>query len=126
MRRARRRARSRQRSGEETKVVSNEREEPYIAPAAVFIYTHSADPEMAEAYEFRPEHFSSVGRRLEDFEIDLTKLLPEDKRGPDGLPLLAKPMPKPEYNWEEWEEWEEQKEPEKPGDPEGPEEPEVE
>ena len=61
MRRARRRARSRQRSGDEMKSRQQRREEPYIAPAAVFIYTHSADPEMAEAYEFRPEHFSSVG-----------------------------------------------------------------
>ena len=106
MRRARRRARSRQRGGEETKVVSSEREEPYIAPAAVFIYTHTADPEMREAYEFRPEHFSSVGRRLEDYSVDLTQLMPEERRGPDGLPLLAVSMSQPEYNWDEWEEWE--------------------
>lgn len=107
MRRARRRARSRQRMGEEAKVVSAEREEPYIAPAAVFIYTHTSDPEMREAYEFRPEHFSSVGRRLEDYQIDLATLLPDDKRGPDGLPLLATAMPKPDYNWDDWEEWDE-------------------
>lgn len=103
-RKARRRARSRQRLSDEVKSQANaEAEVEYVSPKAVFIYTHSAHPEMRDSYEFRPEHFSSVGRRLEDYSINLSSLFVEDTVGPDELPVM-KTLPKPDYNWADWEE----------------------
>ena len=51
--------------------------EDYIPPQGLFIYTHVARPGSRDSYEFRAEHFSSIGRRLEDYEIDLSKLFAE-------------------------------------------------
>ena len=100
-RKARRRARSRQRLGEEQKViVTSEPEVAYVPPQDVFIYTYAAHPEMRDAYEFRPEHFSRVGRTLADYQIDLTKIFPGNT---DALPLLATPMTKPDFDWSDWE-----------------------
>lgn len=106
-RKARRKARSRQRIQEEVRVQSGETDVAYVAPKSVFIYTHSAHPEMRDSYEFRPEHFSSVGRRLEDYQIDISALFAADKRGADDLPVI-KSLPKPEFNWTEWEEEEQE------------------
>ncbi len=47
----------------------------YVPPTNVFIYTHVSRPGSArDSYEFRSEHFSKVGRRLEDYTIDLSIL----------------------------------------------------
>ncbi len=51
--------------------------EDYVPPQGLFIYTHVARPASRDSYEFRAEHFSSVGRRLEDYEVDLSKLFAE-------------------------------------------------
>jgi len=101
-RKARRRARSRQRFGEDPQKgsVSSEPEVAYVPPGDVFIYTFSAHPEMRDAYEFRPEHFSRVGRTLNDYQIDLSKIFPE---GADSLPLLVTPMAGPDFDWSDWE-----------------------
>ena len=80
-----------------------EKEVAYVPPQAVFVYTHSANPDLRDTYEFRPEHFSSVGRRLEDYQIDISKLFLPDAVAADGTPVLAKLTP-PAYNWSEWEE----------------------
>lgn len=48
----------------------------YTPPQEVFIYTHVTRPGSRDSYEFRAEHFSKVGRRLEDYEIDLSTLYP--------------------------------------------------
>lgn len=46
----------------------------YVPPASVYIYTHIVRPDARESYEFRSEHFSSVGRKLEDYEVDISSL----------------------------------------------------
>ena len=103
-RKARRRAKSRQRSDDpRAQQMATETDVEYVAPAKVFIYTHSAHPEMRDTYEFRPDHFSHVGRRLDDYQINLTSLFWVEKAGQDDLPIM-KTLPKPEFNWSEWEE----------------------
>ena len=48
-------------------------------PPSVFIYTHTIWPDSKDSYEFRSEHFSKVGRTLEDYNIDISTLfLPEE------------------------------------------------
>ncbi len=106
-RKARRKARSRQRTQEDVRAQSSEADVAYVAPRSVFIYTHSAHPEMRDSYEFRPEHFSSVGRRLDDYQIDISALFAADKRGADDLPVI-KSLPKPNFNWTDWEEEEQE------------------
>jgi hypothetical protein len=101
-RKARRKARSRQRNLDESRAQPTADVE-YAPPKSVFIYTHSAHPEMRDSYEFRPDHFSKVGRRLEDFQIDISSLFAEDIVDADDLPV-TKGLPKPEFHWEEWEE----------------------
>lgn len=48
----------------------------YKPPKSVFVYTYVLRPGAPSLHEFRPEHFSRVGRRLEDFEIDLSPVFP--------------------------------------------------
>lgn len=105
-RKARRKAHSRQRPQEDLRPQAVEADVAYVTPKSVFIYTHSAHPEMRDSYEFRPDHFSSVGRRLDDYHVDVSSLFAEDKEdkgGGDALPVL-KSLPKPDYNWNDWEE----------------------
>jgi hypothetical protein len=52
----------------------------YEPPESVYIYTHVVRPDARESYEFRSEHFSSVGRKLEDYDIDLSSLFDEEGR----------------------------------------------
>jgi hypothetical protein len=101
-RKARRRARSRQRY-DDNRTVNLEAEVAYVAPQAVYIYEHSVHPELRDAYEFRPDHFSKVGRTLGDYDIDLSKLFPGDI-ATDGTPVLTNMLPKPQYDWSGWEE----------------------
>jgi hypothetical protein len=106
-RKARRKAHSRQRAQEDVRAQNSETDVAYVAPKALFIYTYSAHPEMRDSYEFRPEHFSSVGRRLEDYHIDISPLFATDRQGADNLPVV-KSLPKPDFNWTEWEEEEQE------------------
>lgn len=62
-------------------------DQEYVPPQSVFVYTYVLRPGHLSSHEFRPEHFSRVGRRLEDFDIDLSVLFP-----PEGE---AKPKPVP-------------------------------
>lgn len=103
-RKARRRARSRQRydEGRRSDAANLEAEVAYIAPQSVYIYEHSAHPELRDSYEFRPDHFSKVGRTLADYQIDLSKLFPGDIAD-DGTPVLTNMLPKPQFDWSEWE-----------------------
>jgi hypothetical protein len=74
----RRRRRSRLREGSENKAsvnVSVTDYTDYVAPASVYIYTHVSYPELTEKYESRVEHFSNIGRKMEDYAIDLSKIL---------------------------------------------------
>ena len=104
-RKARRKAKSRQRGGDDgrSRQVATEADVEYVTPANVFVYTHSAHPEMRDSYEFRPDHFSNVGRRLDDYQINLTSLFQDAGIGPDDLPVM-KVMPEPDFNWSDWEE----------------------
>lgn len=103
-RKARRRSKSRQRGDDQrSQQLATEADVEYVTPANVFIYTHSAHPEMRDSYEFRPDHFSNVGRRLDDYQINLTSLFLTEGAGPDDLPVM-KTLPKPEFNWSDWEE----------------------
>lgn len=54
-------------------------DQEYTPPKAVFVYTYVLRPGAPSTHEFRPEHFSRVGRRLEDFEIDLSPLFRDEK-----------------------------------------------
>ena len=98
---ARRRARSRQRY-DDTRAANLEAEVAYTAPQSVYIYEHSAHPELRDSYEFRPDHFSKVGRTLDDYQIDLSKLFPGEIAD-DGTPVFANMLPKPQYDWTGWE-----------------------
>jgi len=96
--RARRRARSRTRPQDDNRPVA-ETVTNYVAPSSVYVYTHVSRPDTGATYDFRPEHFSQVGRRLEDYTVDLLKIFPPTEDG--ALPKLAS-LPKPDYNWNEW------------------------
>lgn len=58
---------------------------------------------MRDSYEFRPDHFSKVGRRIEDFQIDISSLFVAGVTDADNLPV-TKSLSKPNFNWTEWEE----------------------
>jgi hypothetical protein len=100
-RKARRRARSRQRY-DDNRAANLEAEVAYVAPQSVYIYEHTVHPELRDTYEFRPDHFSKVGRTLADYQIDLSKLFPGDIAD-DGTPVLTNMLPKPQYDWTGWE-----------------------
>lgn len=59
---------------------------------------------MRDSYEFRPEHFSRGGRRIEDFHIDISSLFVEGGASADDNAPVLKGLPKPEFNWTDWEE----------------------
>jgi len=66
----------------------------YVAPRSVFIYTHVIRPGAWDNFEFRAETFSSVGRQLDDYQIDLSILYTD---GPDGgTARPAAPLPPPD------------------------------
>lgn len=51
----------------------------YVPPEAVYVYTHVLRPvDTLDSYEYRPEHFSSTDRSLDDFRIDLSPLFGGD------------------------------------------------
>lgn len=78
----RRRRRNKNRRGDartDQPVIPAAREPDYLPPESVFIYTHVVRP-GAQGYEFRAEHFSNVGRTLDDYEIDLTSLFDAEGR----------------------------------------------
>lgn len=87
----RRRRRSRSDRPEETLSVRESAltaiDQDYKPPKEVFVYTYVLRPGAPAGHEFRAEHFSRVGRRLEDFEIDLSPLFPAEGQ--------AKPEPRP-------------------------------
>ncbi len=104
-RKAQRRSRQRQRQREEAnvEVMRLEGEDEYNPPESVFVYTHALYPDVRDTATFRPEHFSHVGRTLDDYQIDLTKLFDEERPGPDGLPTLLDLSTTSTFSWEEWE-----------------------
>jgi len=87
----RRRRRSRNDRGDETPVVRESIvaaiDHDYKPPKSVFVYTYVLRPGAPSLHEFRPEHFSRVGRRLEDFEIDLSPIFPVE-----GAPKKERPI----------------------------------
>lgn len=89
----RRRRRSRNERPEDTPVVRESTlaaiDQEYKPPKSVFVYTYVLRPGAPSSHEFRAEHFSRVGRRLEDFDIDLSPIFPvEGKAKPDPSPRL--------------------------------------
>jgi hypothetical protein len=66
-------------SGRE-QTVTQAQEMNYVPPTSVYIYTHIVRPASSGAYEFRSEHFSKVGRTLEDYQIDVSPLFDEEAR----------------------------------------------
>ena len=47
-----------------------------MPPESVFVHTYVLRPHQGGgAYEFRSDHFSGGGRRIEDFSIDLSGIL---------------------------------------------------
>ena len=81
-----RRRRRRSRSGNNsvsspvTKIEIN-----YTPPESVFIYTHVLRPEQRDSYSFRSEISAGTGRTLDDFDIDLTLLFPEESEQLDTI-----------------------------------------
>jgi hypothetical protein len=61
----------------------------YTPPQSVFVYTHVSRPGGRDSFEFHSEHFSKVGRTLEDYNIDVSVLFP------DGESLAPGALPKP-------------------------------
>lgn len=59
--------------------------EGYVPPDNVFVYTHVLRANR-DNYEFRSERFSKLGRRLEDYEIDLSVLYADDNRAEEEIP----------------------------------------
>lgn len=103
-RKARRKARSLTRASDESRAqLAAETDVEYIPPKSVFIYTHTAHPEMRDSYEFRPDHFSKVGRQIGDFQIDISSLFVADMTDAENLPV-TKSLSKPDFNWADWEE----------------------
>ncbi len=98
--RRRRRPRSRQCIGADPRLVVpfTPLKDDYVPPASIFIYTHVVRPDQRDNYEFRADHFSKISRRLEDFELDLSKLFPEDK-GASATDADAEPT-SPSDAWE--------------------------
>jgi hypothetical protein len=94
----RRRRRSSSRVNDTTKTTPAAAEsilelDDYVPPQNVFVYTHISRPGSRDSYEFRSEHFSKIGRRLEDYHIDLSSLITES--GEIRLTSIA-PVPLPE------------------------------
>ena len=82
---ARRARRRRRRAGERAEVSETKQESPvivstldYTAPQSVSIYTYVTRGDAGERYESKVEHFSHIGRNIEDYGIDLSKLIAED------------------------------------------------
>lgn len=81
-RKERRRRKRRRRGSSSRRRTSERKEQPatleidYVAPESIFIYTHVTRKDARDSgYEFRPEHFAHVDRRLEDFRIDLSPIM---------------------------------------------------
>lgn len=70
--RKRRRSRSRRGDFRPETPLPTEKDQEYIAPRSVYVYTHVARPSSRESYEFRSEHFSRVGHTLDDYTVDLS------------------------------------------------------
>ncbi|MCX6047269.1 MAG: hypothetical protein NT075_19360 [Chloroflexi bacterium] len=98
--RRRRRPRSRQGLSPEPKTAApvTPLADNYVPPASIFIYTHVVRPDQRDNYEFRADHFSKVSRRLEDFDLDLSKLFPEDRANMSPEQIAA--LTPPEVDWE--------------------------
>lgn len=78
----------------------------YVAPQSVFIYTHVSRPANQGLNEYRADHFTKVGRRLEDFSIDLSILFGDDQR-PKGRGGSTGELADGETRKKTWqEEWE--------------------
>lgn len=94
--RRRRRRRARKDGPQESQVepIGDITDLDYVPPSSVFIYTHIVRSGARDAaYEFRSERFgaTSIGRRLEDYRLDLSVLFPEDKPTAEGEPKAATP-----------------------------------
>jgi hypothetical protein len=50
----------------------------YDAPKSVFVYTHISRPSYGGMNDYRTEHFPRIGRKLEDFAIDISALFDEE------------------------------------------------
>ena len=76
----------------------------YVAPKSVFIYTHVSRPANQGMSEYRAEHFTKGGRRLEDFSIDLSILFGDNKqKGRANEGELAEGEVRKKSWQEEWE-----------------------
>ena len=78
-RRRRRRSRSRSGNGSNSAPVKV-LEMDYTPPESVFIYTHVLRPEQRDSYSFRSEISAGTGRTLDDFDIDLSLLFPDEAK----------------------------------------------
>lgn len=74
--RRRSRRRSREQRSDGVAPIIRDIEDNYVKPDSVYIYNH-VNHSAVEHYEFRSERFGSqIGRRIEDFNIDISPLIP--------------------------------------------------
>lgn len=66
-------------AGREQSAAVQAQEIDYVPPTSVYIYTHIVRPSTS-TYEFRSEHFSKVGRTLDDYDIDVAPLFDAEAR----------------------------------------------
>jgi len=104
----RRRRRSRQDQPEIVPVVTESTLDTiahdYVAPQAVFIYTHVSRPTNQGLSEYRADHFTKVGRRLEDFNIDLAPLFdkrPNTQNSGEGVDSTGQKVKSWQQEWED-------------------------
>lgn len=84
-RRRRRRSKSR-RSEPSGPSIVQEIDNDYTPPESVFVYTHVLRPDQRDNYTFRSEIAHGTGRTLDDFQIDLSLLFPEETESADNGP----------------------------------------
>ena len=64
----------------------------YTPPESVFVYTHILRPDQRDNYTFRSEIAHGTGRTLDDFQIDLSLLFPEDAEAVIDGPVIEEVM----------------------------------
>lgn len=98
------RRRARRNRGEEKPAYSivDDIEQEYRKPDSVFVYTHVIRPNPAGGQDYRAESLPTPTRKIEDFGIDLSKIVGTILEvDPENLPLF-------EWNWQPEEDNEEQ------------------
>lgn len=102
-RRRRRRSRSRSGNGSSSAPVVK-LELDYTPPQSVFIYTHVLRPDQRDSYSFRSEISARTGRTLDDYDIDLSLLFPDEAEQGQSVDANPKSTAEGSVDWSMWDE----------------------